>query len=96
MKKFSIKYSVSYAFMLICLLHCKNPAREDSMQPYAGYPLLANPDSIKQELAWELFYSFEVKSNIFLSTDYQFLINPGYNKDRGLVNVFSVRLHAII
>ena len=51
MKKFSIKYSVLYAFILFCLLYCKNTPRKDSMQPYAGYPLLANPDSIKQELA---------------------------------------------
>ena len=53
MKKISFKYSILYAFILICLLHCKNPPREDSMQPYAGYPLLANPDSIKQKLASE-------------------------------------------
>jgi SAM-dependent methyltransferase len=51
MKKSLTKYIVVYAFTLVCLLYCKNPPREDSMQPFAGYPLLANPDSIKQELA---------------------------------------------
>ena len=51
MKKSKIKYVVVYAFTLVCILYCKNPPREESMQPFAGYPLLANPDSIKQKLA---------------------------------------------
>lgn len=51
MKKSKTQYLAVYAFILVCILNCKNPPREDSMQPYAGYPLLANPDSIKQELA---------------------------------------------
>ena len=35
--------------------------------------------------------------NIWLTADYQFCVNPGYNKDRqGPVNIFSVRLHARI
>ncbi|AWG22056.1 hypothetical protein FFWV33_11285 [Flavobacterium faecale] len=43
----------------------------------------------------EAFYSFSVpKSNITLSPDYQFIVNPGYNKDRGPVNFFSLRFHA--
>ena len=46
------------------------------------------------ETATELFYSFKPSScPIWLSADYQFIINPGYNKDRGPVNVFSFRLH---
>jgi len=46
----------------------------------------------------ELYYSAElVKNNIYLTGAYQFLINPGYNRDRkGPVNVFSVRLHLTI
>ena len=30
---------------------------------------------------------------IWLTGDYQFCLHPGYNKDRGPVNIFSVRLH---
>lgn len=41
----------------------------------------------------ELYYSFELSKNIFLSVAYQHIINPGYNKDRGPVNVFSTRVH---
>ena len=52
--------------------------------------------------AWEhlteLYYSAAlVKDNLFLSGAYQFLVNPGYNKDRnGPVHIFSLRLHANI
>jgi len=44
----------------------------------------------------ELYYSMELKKNLYLSGAYQFIINPGYNKDRGPVNVFSVRVHIVI
>lgn len=40
------------------------------------------------------YYSAAIAEHIFLSGYYQFLLNPGYNKDRqGPVHVFSVRLH---
>jgi len=46
------------------------------------------------EYATELYYSCKPNvSGIFLTGDYQFIINPGFNKDRGPVNVFSFRLH---
>jgi len=42
----------------------------------------------------EFYYSAAlIKKSLFLSGTYQFVLNPGYNKDRGPVNVFSVRLH---
>jgi len=42
----------------------------------------------------EFYYSAElIKSSLFLSGAYQFILHPGYNKDRGPVNVFSVRVH---
>ncbi|MDR3651913.1 MAG: carbohydrate porin [Paludibacter sp.] len=41
----------------------------------------------------EFYYSFQMSSNISLSAAYQHIINPGYNKDRGPVDVLSVRLH---
>jgi len=46
------------------------------------------------ETASEFYYSFKpVAYPVWISGDYQFIVNPGYNKDRGPVNVFSVRLH---
>jgi len=44
----------------------------------------------------ELYYSMEMKKSLYISGAYQFIINPGYNKDRGPVNVFSVRAHIVI
>lgn len=42
----------------------------------------------------EIYYSAQlIKNNLFLSGAYQFIVHPGYNKDRGPVNVFSVRVH---
>ena len=41
----------------------------------------------------EFYYSFQLTKNISLSAAYQHIFNPGYNKDRGDVNVFSSRLH---
>ncbi len=43
----------------------------------------------------ELYYSFALKDNLFLSGAYQFIINPGYNRSRGPVNVLSLRIHAV-
>ncbi|MFT3823313.1 MAG: carbohydrate porin [Chitinophagaceae bacterium] len=52
----------------------------------------------KWEHLAELYYSFElVKKLIYITGAYQFLVNPGYNKDRkGPVNILSVRFHASI
>ena len=45
----------------------------------------------------ELYYSAALgKNNIHLTGVYQFLLNPGYNKDRGPVNIFSIRVHVTI
>lgn len=41
----------------------------------------------------EVYYSFNICKKIFLSPDYQFVTNPGYNKDRGPVHLLAVRLH---
>ena len=41
----------------------------------------------------ELYYSFRAIHGVFLSPDYQFILHPGYNKDRGPVSVAALRLH---
>jgi high affinity Mn2+ porin len=46
------------------------------------------------ETACELYYNLKpVSTSIWLSADYQCVFNPGYNKVRGPVNVFSFRFH---
>jgi high affinity Mn2+ porin len=44
----------------------------------------------------EVFYSLEVSSVIKMTGDYQFILNPGYNGDRGPVHVFAIRMHTEI
>jgi len=41
----------------------------------------------------EAYYSYALSSSTKLSFDYQFILNPGYNTDRGPVNVFAGRWH---
>jgi high affinity Mn2+ porin len=46
------------------------------------------------ELIAELYYKINAyQKKFWLSPDYQFIVNPAYNKDRGPVNVFSLRVH---
>jgi high affinity Mn2+ porin len=41
----------------------------------------------------ETYYNFEVFKGVNLSLDYQLVINPAYNQDRGPINVFAARIH---
>ena len=42
----------------------------------------------------EAYYSLKVTKAFWLTTDYQFVTNPGYNKDRkGPIHVFGIRGH---
>ncbi|MGA8611678.1 MAG: carbohydrate porin [Xanthobacteraceae bacterium] len=54
----------------------------DGMLPHPG------PEQII-----ETYYSYALSSSTRLTADYQLIVNPGYNEDRGPVNVFSGRLH---
>ena len=46
------------------------------------------------EMIAEFYYKLNAyQKKFFLSPDYQFIVNPAYNKDRGPVNVFSIRAH---
>jgi hypothetical protein len=41
----------------------------------------------------EYYYKVQLTPSFWLTFDYQFVMNPGYNKDRGPVHVFAGRLH---
>ena len=41
----------------------------------------------------ETYYSYALSSSTKVTFDYQFIVNPGYNTDRGPVNVFAGRFH---
>lgn len=46
------------------------------------------------EKIMETYYALSVLRYAHLSLDYQFVTNPGYNRDRGPVSIFAVRVHA--
>ncbi len=41
----------------------------------------------------ETYYSYALSSSTKVTFDYQLIVNPGYNTDRGPVNVFAGRFH---
>ena len=46
------------------------------------------------EFIAEAFYNIELwKERIYVTPDYQFILNPAYNKDRGPVHAFALRAH---
>jgi high affinity Mn2+ porin len=48
----------------------------------------------KPEVIAEIYYSFRFfKELLWISPDYQFILNPAYNKDRGPVHAFGLRIH---
>ena len=47
----------------------------------------------RNEYIVESFYNSCITSYFWLTVDYQFIGNPAYNKDRGPVHVFGIRLH---
>jgi high affinity Mn2+ porin len=42
----------------------------------------------------EFYYTAHVWRGVFGSADFQRIVNPGYNQDRGPVDVFGLRVHA--
>jgi len=47
----------------------------------------------RPEYVFESYYSLNVAKGGFISLDFQRIVQPAYNADRGPVNVLSVRLH---
>ncbi len=45
------------------------------------------------ERTLEVYYSFGLARNLWLTADFQRIVNPGYNRDRGPVSIGSLRLH---
>lgn len=46
------------------------------------------------EFIFEAYYSFRFFNKfLWISPDYQFILNPGYNQDRGPVHALGIRIH---
>ena len=50
----------------------------------------------RPEYVFESYYSISAAKAAFVSLDFQRILHPGYNADRGPVTVFSIRLHCEI
>ena len=44
----------------------------------------------------EVYYAYQLSRAAALSLDYQFIQNPGYNRNRGPVSLVAARLHLTI
>jgi high affinity Mn2+ porin len=60
-----------------------------------GYGFLIGDGKINygNESILETYYNIKWGKYLFLSPDYQFVLNPAYNKDRGPINLFALRAH---
>ena len=65
----------------------------------AGFLLGDGRLNYGSERLLEAYYNYQLSKHgaattIFVTPDYQYISNPGYNKDRGPVNVVAFRMHA--
>ena len=50
-------------------------------------------DYAREEI-WESCYSVAMGRHLALSADFQRVLHPGYNQDRGPVSLYALRIHA--
>jgi len=48
----------------------------------------------RPERILETYYTYVIDKYWTLTADYQFIVNPAYNADRGPVSIFGARVHA--
>ena len=46
-----------------------------------------------RERILETYYAMRVLKGLTMTFDYQYMVNPAYNADRGPISIFSGRLH---
>ena len=42
----------------------------------------------------ESYYTVHVWKGLYVAPDVQYIVNPAYNRDRGPVSIFAIRVHA--
>jgi high affinity Mn2+ porin len=59
-----------------------------------GYGFMVGDGNLSyaRENIAEVFYNAAFHSHFFITPDYQFVVNPAYNKDRGPVHIFALRV----
>ncbi len=62
---------------------------------HGGYGFIIGDGSLNYGLEniIELYFKMTLFGKLVLTPDYQFVLNPAYNKDRGPVHIFALRTH---
>ncbi len=62
---------------------------------HGGYDFLIGDGALNYgpEYVWESYYSTRLRPGLFAALDAQHVNNPAYNRDRGPVWIYSLRLH---
>ena len=71
--------------------------RDEGEYAYAGQLVLQGvpPYQLAYNMKFpETYYAYSINKWTTLTFDYQFVVDPAYNADRGPVSIFATRLHA--
>ena len=63
---------------------------------FGGYGFIIGDGKLPDyglESIGEFYYSCQLANTLWLSADYQLVVNPAYNRDRGPVHVWALRMH---
>lgn len=83
MRSYNLKHIVLSLIILISFSNCKNSHKKESMQPYKGYPLLDNIDSIKKELSSRCLDTIDFKNGQIIAD-----IGAGNGYLEGMLTLF--------
>ena len=79
---------------LAIVLNSLSPDHEEYLSK-GGYGFLIGDGTLHYapEAITEAYYSAQIVRGASMSVDYQFVLNPAYNRDRGPVHVIAARVH---
>lgn len=83
------RFNIGFAFNGISDLHRQYLAK-------GGYGFIIGDGKLPNyglESIFEINYNAKITDWLSVTPDYQFVMNPAYNKDRGPVHAFALRLH---
>lgn len=84
MNKLIVRRILIFTLFCLDLLCCKSPAKKESMQPYAGYPLIGNIDTIKQTLANRCLDTIKFKRGEIIAD-----VGAGNGYLEGMLSIFN-------
>jgi hypothetical protein len=84
-----------YNFGLACVVNGISTQHREYLNA-GGYGFMLGDGKLTNyglEQIMETFYKVRLLKWLWATADYQFVMNPGYNKDRGPVSIFAIRAH---